>query len=172
MPKTRMSPVETRVIVEVVPIEAKVRLPVPVKLTAWPVAGARVIAPPTEWGELATWAIPAALVTARLPLVFMLRRVTPPAVSVIETALPLAPTVRKSTAPRVILPAVEPVPASRVTTEPVVLATNALAPWMMFPLVEVPLVLMETRPVVDATFGAIVREPFVGAEIVTVGVDV
>lgn len=96
----------------------------------------------------------------------------PPEVSVMEMLFPVAPTVRRSTEPRVMLPAVVPVPAFSVTTVPVVLAVNALAPWMMLPFKLADDVLIETAPVVDETLGAIVSDPFVGAETVTVGDEV
>lgn len=46
-----MSPLERIVRVAVVAIEEKLKLPVPVKLTLLPAAGARATLPPTEWTE-------------------------------------------------------------------------------------------------------------------------
>jgi len=51
------------------------------------------------------------------------------------------------------------VPAFNVTTVPVVFAVNAARPWVIEPLPAVPVVLIETAPVVAATAGAMVRVP-------------
>lgn len=89
----------------------------------------------------------------------------------IEMLLPLEPTVRKLVFPRVMLPALVPVPALSVTTVPVVLALKRPSPiWLMLPFTE-PVVLIDTMAGVVGTMpGETVRE--VGVTIVTVGVDV
>jgi len=106
---------------------ARVILPVPVKLTALPTAWVSVTVPTTDWVPV-PWVIAPALVTANVPVAVLPFNVIPPAVSVRAMLLPVAPTVTKSAAPRVMAAAPVPVPALRDTTEPVVFAITAPAP--------------------------------------------
>ena len=161
LPRVRSPLVRSVVVAGLLAKLARVMLPVPVKLTALAAAWASVTVPTTEWAP-APWVIPAALVTESVPVAVLPFNVIPPAVSVRAMLLPVAPTATKSTPPdptppRVMAAAPVPVPALRVTTEPVVFAITAAAPWVIVPLVAVPVVLIETRPVVDATAGAMVN---------------
>ena len=156
LPRVRSPLVRSVVVAGLLAKLARVMLPVPVKLTALPAACASVTVPTTDWAPV-PWVIAPALVTFSVPVAVLPFNVIPPAVSVRAMLLPVDPTVMKSTAPRVIAAAPVPVPALRVTTEPVVFAITAPRPWVIVPLVAVPVVLIETRPVVDATAGAMVN---------------